>query len=64
MHFHKAKDCEGYPIFEPDESYRFIGSPSTFEKAGFQEQAWQNYGRKIVRLFSGNKEIQKTLVNI
>jgi len=47
-----ATIVEGYPV-EPDKSYRFMGSPSTFEKAGFQEAGTAKNGRKIVRLYSG-----------
>jgi GNAT superfamily N-acetyltransferase len=47
-----ATIVEGYPV-EPDKSYRFMGSPSTFEKAGFQEAGAAKNGRKIVRLYSG-----------
>jgi GNAT superfamily N-acetyltransferase len=47
-----ATIVEGYPV-EPDKSYRFMGSPSTFEKAGFQEAGIAKNGRKIVRLYSG-----------
>ena len=46
-----AKVVEGYPV-EPNKSYRFMGSPSTFEKAGFQEAGVAKNGRKIVRLYS------------
>ena len=47
-----ATIVEGYPV-EPDKSYRFMGTPSTFEKAGFQEAGVAKNGRKIVRLYSG-----------
>jgi GNAT superfamily N-acetyltransferase len=39
---------EGYPV-EPDKSYRFMGSPSTFAQAGFREAGIAKNGRKIVR---------------
>ena len=47
-----ATIVEGYPV-EPGKSYRFMGSPSTFEKAGFQEAGVAKNGRKIVRLHVG-----------
>lgn len=46
-----ATIVEGYPV-EPDKSYRFMGSPSTFEQAGFREAGTAKNGRKIVRLLS------------
>ena len=49
-----ATIIEGYPV-EPNRSYRFMGSPSTFEKAGFHEVGPKN-GRRIVRLFVNKKE--------
>jgi len=42
---------EGYPV-EPDKSYRFMGSPSTFEQAGFREAGIAKNGRRIVRFFA------------
>jgi GNAT superfamily N-acetyltransferase len=39
---------EGYPV-EPDQSYRFMGSPAVFEQAGFREVAKAKNGRSIVR---------------
>src|SRR5215510_5427576 len=49
-----ATIIEGYPV-EPYKSYRFMGSPSTFEKTGFQKAALAKNGRKIVRLYAGRK---------
>ena len=46
-----ANIVEGYPV-APDKSYRFMGSPATFEKAGFQEAGIAKNGRSIVRLYS------------
>jgi hypothetical protein len=43
-----AAIIEGYPV-EPDQSYRFMGSPSTFDQAGFREVAIAKNGRRIVR---------------
>jgi GNAT superfamily N-acetyltransferase len=43
-----ATIIEGYPV-EPDQSYRFMGSPSVFEQAGFREVAIAKNGRRIVR---------------
>lgn len=43
-----ATIIEGYPV-EPDQSYRFMGSHSVFEQAGFQEVAIASNGRRIVR---------------
>jgi GNAT superfamily N-acetyltransferase len=40
---------EGYPV-EPDQSYRFMGSPSIFKAAGFRDAAIADNGRRIVRL--------------
>jgi GNAT superfamily N-acetyltransferase len=45
-----ARVIEGYPV-EPDQSYRFMGSPSVFERAGFHEVAVAKNGRRIVRYF-------------
>jgi len=46
-----ATIIEGYPV-EPDKSYRFLGSPTTFEKAGFQKAAIAINGRQIVRFYA------------
>jgi GNAT superfamily N-acetyltransferase len=43
-----AKIIEGYPV-EPDRSYRFMGAPSIFERAGFQVAMSASNGRKIMR---------------
>lgn len=43
-----ATIIEGYPV-EPDQSYRFMGSPSAFEQVGFREVALARNGRSIVR---------------
>jgi GNAT superfamily N-acetyltransferase len=43
-----ATIIEGYPV-ELDQSYRFMGSPSVFEQAGFHEVAKAKNGRPIVR---------------
>jgi len=53
-----AEVVEGYPIerhrdqagnWQPIASYRFMGSVSTFEKAGFQPAAIAGGGRRIMR---------------
>jgi GNAT superfamily N-acetyltransferase len=46
-----ATVIEGYPV-EPDQSYRFMGSPSVFAQAGFREAGMAKNGRRIVRLFA------------
>lgn len=43
-----ATIVEGYPV-EPDRSYRFMGSPAIFERAGFQEVGMTERGRRIMR---------------
>jgi GNAT superfamily N-acetyltransferase len=43
-----ARTIEGYPV-ELDQGYRFMGSPSVFELAGFQKAAVARNGRAIVR---------------
>jgi GNAT superfamily N-acetyltransferase len=43
-----ATVIEGYPV-EPDQSYRFMGSPAMFRQAGFKDAATAKNGRKIVR---------------
>jgi GNAT superfamily N-acetyltransferase len=43
-----ARIVEGYPA-EPDRSYRFMGSPSIFGRAGFRVVATAANGRPIVR---------------
>jgi GNAT superfamily N-acetyltransferase len=45
-----ATMIEGYPV-EPNQSYRFMGSPSVFEQAGFREAGMAKNGRRIVRFF-------------
>ena len=45
-----AAIIEWYPV-EPNQSYRFMGSPSVFEQAGFREVATAKNGRRIVRFF-------------
>lgn len=47
-----ATIIEGYPV-EPEQSYRFMGSPSVFEQAGFREVAIAKNGRRITRLVIG-----------
>jgi GNAT superfamily N-acetyltransferase len=42
---------EGYPV-EPNQSYRFMGSPSVFKQAGFREAGIAKNGRRIVRFFA------------
>lgn len=46
-----ATVIEGYPV-EPNQSYRFMGSPSVFEQAGFHEAGTAQNGRRIVRYFA------------
>ncbi len=46
-----AMIIEGYPV-EPDQSYRFMGSPVVFEQAGFREVAIAKNGRRIVRFIA------------
>lgn len=46
-----ARIIEGYPV-EPDQSYRFMGSPAVFEQAGFREVGRAKNGRQIVRYFA------------
>jgi GNAT superfamily N-acetyltransferase len=57
-----AKIIEGYPVeprkdkegnLQPGTSYRFMGSVSTFKKAGFQEAAITEQGRRIMRFDVG-----------
>jgi GNAT superfamily N-acetyltransferase len=40
-----AHIIEGYPV-EPDQSYRFMGAPSIFERADFHEAAIATNGRR------------------
>lgn len=47
-----ATVIEGYPV-EPNQSYRFMGSPAVFEQAGFREVAKAKNGRAIVRFVAG-----------
>lgn len=47
-----ATIVEGYPV-EPGKSYRFMGSPSIFAKAGFRAVAVARNGRRIVRFVVG-----------
>ena len=44
-----AQIIEGYPV-KPGQSYQFMGSPSIFKAAGFQEVARAENDRLIVRL--------------
>lgn len=46
-----AAVIEGYPV-EPGQSYQFMGSPSMFEQAGFQQAGTAKNGRRIVRFFA------------
>jgi GNAT superfamily N-acetyltransferase len=46
-----ATIIEGYPVV-PDQSYRFMGSPSVFKQAGFREAGVAKNGRRIVRYFA------------
>jgi GNAT superfamily N-acetyltransferase len=46
-----ATIIEGHPV-EPDQSYRFMGSPSVFEQAGFRDVGVAKNGRRIVRFFA------------
>jgi GNAT superfamily N-acetyltransferase len=39
---------ESYPV-EPDKSYRFMGSPQLFKRAGFEQVAVASNGRPIMR---------------
>ncbi len=50
-----ATIIEGYPV-EPDQSYRFMGSPSVFKQAGFREAGKAKNGRSIVRFLVNEKE--------
>ena len=50
-----AKIIEGYPV-EPNKSYRFMGSPSIFEQAGFREVGTAKNGRRIVRYFANERK--------
>ncbi|MBC7877240.1 MAG: GNAT family N-acetyltransferase [Anaerolineales bacterium] len=50
-----ATIIEGYPV-EPDQSYRFMGSHTTFEQAGFHQAGIAKNGRPIVRFFVNEKE--------
>ncbi len=44
-----ATVIEGYPV-ELDRSYRFMGSPSLFEQAGFKQVAVTRNGRRVMRV--------------
>ncbi|MCU0494750.1 MAG: GNAT family N-acetyltransferase [Chloroflexaceae bacterium] len=46
-----ATIIEGYPV-EPDQSYRFMGSPALFIQVGFREVGRAKNGRPIVRFFA------------
>jgi GNAT superfamily N-acetyltransferase len=50
-----ARIIEGYPV-APHESYRFMGSPSTFKKVGFQVAATAGNGRQIMRFVVSDNE--------
>jgi GNAT superfamily N-acetyltransferase len=50
-----ATIVEGYPV-EPDQTYRFMGSPSVFEEAGFREAGMAKNGRRIVRYFADERK--------
>jgi GNAT superfamily N-acetyltransferase len=54
-----ATIIEGYPV-EPDKSYRFMGSPSTFAQAGFREAGRAKNGRSIVRFLADENNGQAT----
>ena len=47
-----AEIVEGYPA-ESNRSYRFMGSPSAFEQAGFHDAAIAANGRRIMRYVAG-----------
>lgn len=47
-----AVAVEGYPV-EPDQSYRFMGAPAVFERAGFHQVATTRQGRPVVRFVIG-----------
>jgi GNAT superfamily N-acetyltransferase len=49
-----AEIVEGYPV-ESNQSYRFMGSPSTFEQAGFRDAAIAANGRRIMRYVVGTR---------
>ncbi len=53
-----AAIIEGYPV-EPDQSYRFMGSPSIFKQAGFRKTAIAKNGRPIVRFIADKFENKK-----
>ena len=44
-----AAIVEGYPV-QPDQSYRFMGSPATFKAAGFHHAGTATNGRPIMRI--------------
>jgi L-amino acid N-acyltransferase YncA len=50
-----ATIVEGYPV-ESNKSYRFMGSSSTFEQAGFREAGIAKNGRRIVRFFANENK--------
>jgi L-amino acid N-acyltransferase YncA len=47
-----AEIVEGYPVEPGPRLYTYMGSPATFEQAGFQKVAQPTEGRPIMRYFA------------
>ncbi|MGQ0658036.1 MAG: hypothetical protein ACT4NU_08080 [Chromatiales bacterium] len=46
-----AKVVEGYPVEPGSRLYTYMGSPSTFRKAGFQDVTPRGQTRQVMRYF-------------
>jgi GNAT superfamily N-acetyltransferase len=53
-----AEIVEGYPVEPGPRLYTYMGSPKTFEEAGFQEVARPTEGRPIMRCYTTGKREQ------
>ena len=68
-----AEVVEGYPVerhkdesgtWQPIASYRFMGSVSTYEKAGFRRAAIASQGRRIMRFLASAPEPDSSGVDL
>lgn len=46
-----ARIVEGYPVEPGSPSYTYMGSPATFEQAGFHDVTPAGQARRVVRYF-------------
>jgi GNAT superfamily N-acetyltransferase len=54
-----AEIVEGYPVEPGPRLYNYMGSPTTFQEAGFQEVAQPTEGRPIMRYYATGKHEQE-----